>query len=216
MSKPRTIIGDPGFACRCRAGRRAAALCRPHTGPRSHLPTGLLRPSRTRTQGSPAGPYLRHNRSLDAHDASQSADYRPESPRHRWRNSRMRRSLESPVTGSKATGRASCTLSVLRMDSARPGMTDIRGDSHTATHGAFWGWRWIGTSEVDVLLATRCAVAARGRVEDEYEIRVDGNLRQASRQDIYYAIIAKIGVGGGTGCVSFCGSAIRSLSMEKR
>jgi 3-isopropylmalate/(R)-2-methylmalate dehydratase large subunit len=36
-------------------------------------------------------------------------------------------------------------------------------------------------------------------------------------KDIILALIAKIGVGGGTGCVfEFCGPAIRSLSMEER
>ena len=51
-----------------------------------------------------------------------------------------------------------------------------------------------------------------------YEIRVDGQLGSGvSAKDIILAVIAKIGIGGGTGCVfEYTGSAIRALSMEER
>jgi len=47
---------------------------------------------------------------------------------------------------------------------------------------------------------------------------VDGKLRSGvTAKDIILAVIAKIGIGGGTGCVfEYTGSAIRSLSMEER
>jgi 3-isopropylmalate/(R)-2-methylmalate dehydratase large subunit len=50
------------------------------------------------------------------------------------------------------------------------------------------------------------------------EIRVDGTLKPGvSAKDIILAIIAKIGIGGGTGhVVEYTGSAIRSLSVEER
>ena len=51
-----------------------------------------------------------------------------------------------------------------------------------------------------------------------YEVRVDGELSPGvSAKDIILALIAQIGVGGGTGHVfEYTGSAIRSLSMEQR
>jgi 3-isopropylmalate/(R)-2-methylmalate dehydratase large subunit len=50
------------------------------------------------------------------------------------------------------------------------------------------------------------------------EIRVDGQLRPGvSAKDIILAVIAKIGVGGGTGyVVEYTGSAVRALSIEER
>ncbi|MDQ2692311.1 MAG: aconitase family protein, partial [Chloroflexota bacterium] len=51
-----------------------------------------------------------------------------------------------------------------------------------------------------------------------YEVRVDGTLAKGvSAKDIILALIAKIGVGGGTGHVfEYTGEAIRGLSMEQR
>ena len=98
----------------------------------------------------------------------------------------------------------------------QPGMTVVCGDSHTATHGAFGALAFgIGTSEVEHVLATQCLLQ---RKSHSYQVKVDGNLGAGvTAKDIILAIIAKIGVGGGTGCVfEFCGSAIRSLSMEER
>jgi 3-isopropylmalate/(R)-2-methylmalate dehydratase large subunit len=49
-------------------------------------------------------------------------------------------------------------------------------------------------------------------------VKVEGTLKPGvSAKDIILALCAKIGIGGGTGCVfEFTGSAIRSLSMEER
>ena len=49
-------------------------------------------------------------------------------------------------------------------------------------------------------------------------MRVDGALKPGvTAKDIILALIAKIGIGGGTGCViEYRGSAIRALSMEER
>jgi 3-isopropylmalate/(R)-2-methylmalate dehydratase large subunit len=98
----------------------------------------------------------------------------------------------------------------------QPGMTVVCGDSHTATHGAFGALAFgIGTSEVEHVLATQCLLQ---RESQSYQINVDGHLKPGvTAKDIILAVIAQIGVGGGTGCVfEFCGSAIRSLSMEER
>ncbi|MBI5702928.1 MAG: 3-isopropylmalate dehydratase large subunit [Chloroflexota bacterium] len=98
----------------------------------------------------------------------------------------------------------------------QPGMTIVCGDSHTATHGAFGALAFgIGTSEVEHVLATQCLLQRKPKT---YEVRVDGALpRGVTAKDIILALIAKIGVGGGTGHVfEYTGSAIRALTMEQR
>ncbi len=98
----------------------------------------------------------------------------------------------------------------------QPGMTIVCGDSHTSTHGAFGALAFgIGTSEVAHVLATQCLLQSKPKT---MAVRVDGRLRPGvTAKDIILAIIAKIGVGGGTGYVfEYMGEAIRSLSMEER
>jgi 3-isopropylmalate/(R)-2-methylmalate dehydratase large subunit len=98
----------------------------------------------------------------------------------------------------------------------QPGMTIVCGDSHTATHGAFGALAFgIGTSEVEMVLATQTLLQRQPRT---YEVRVDGRLRPGvSAKDIILALIARIGIGGGTGHVfEYRGEAIRALSMEQR
>lgn len=98
----------------------------------------------------------------------------------------------------------------------QPGMTIVCGDSHTSTHGAFGALAFgIGTSEVAHVLASQTLLQYKPRT---MAIRVDGHLREGvTAKDIILAIIAKIGVGGGTGYVlEYMGEAIRSLSMEGR
>jgi len=98
----------------------------------------------------------------------------------------------------------------------QPGMTIVCGDSHTATHGAFGALAFgIGTSEVEHVLATQCLLQKKPKT---YEVRVDGKLKPGvSAKDIILALIAKIGIGGGTGHVfEFTGEAIRGLTMEQR
>jgi len=98
----------------------------------------------------------------------------------------------------------------------QPGMTIVCGDSHTATHGAFGALAFgIGTSEVEMVLATQTLLQRRPKT---YEVRVDGRLQPGvSAKDVILALIARIGVGGGTGHVfEFRGDAIRGLSMEQR
>jgi 3-isopropylmalate/(R)-2-methylmalate dehydratase large subunit len=98
----------------------------------------------------------------------------------------------------------------------QPGMTIVCGDSHTATHGAFGALAFgIGTSEVEHVLATQCLLQNKPKT---YEVRVEGKLAPGvSAKDIILALIAKIGVGGGTGHVfEYTGEAIRNLTMEQR
>jgi 3-isopropylmalate/(R)-2-methylmalate dehydratase large subunit len=98
----------------------------------------------------------------------------------------------------------------------QPGMTIVCGDSHTSTHGAFGALAFgIGTSEVEMVLATQTLLQ---RDPKTYEVRVDGRLAPGvSAKDIILALIARIGVGGGTGHVfEYNGEAIRALTMEQR
>jgi 3-isopropylmalate/(R)-2-methylmalate dehydratase large subunit len=98
----------------------------------------------------------------------------------------------------------------------RPGMTIVCGDSHTSTHGAFGALAFgIGTSEVTHVLATQCLLQQKPKT---MEIRVDGQLpRGVGAKDIILAVIAKIGIGGGTGHVlEYTGTAISALDMEAR
>jgi 3-isopropylmalate/(R)-2-methylmalate dehydratase large subunit len=98
----------------------------------------------------------------------------------------------------------------------QPGMTVVCGDSHTATHGAFGALAFgIGTSEVEHVLATQCLLQRRSQT---YKVQVNGALRPGvTAKDIILGLIARIGIGGGTGCVfEYTGPAIRALSMEER
>jgi 3-isopropylmalate/(R)-2-methylmalate dehydratase large subunit len=98
----------------------------------------------------------------------------------------------------------------------RPGMTIVCGDSHTATHGAFGALAFgIGTSEVEMVLATQCLLQRRPKtLRVEVEGRMPGGV---SAKDLILAIIARIGVDGGTGhVIEYAGSAVRALSMEQR
>ncbi len=98
----------------------------------------------------------------------------------------------------------------------QPGMTVVCGDSHTATHGAFGALAFgIGTSEVEMVLATQCLLQRRSRT---LRVEITGRLRDGvAAKDLILALIARIGVDGGTGSViEYTGAAIRALDMESR
>ena len=98
----------------------------------------------------------------------------------------------------------------------QPGMTIVCGDSHTSTHGAFGALAFgIGTSELGHVLATQTLLQNKPKT---MAVNVDGRLGEGvTAKDIILAIIAKIGIGGGTGYVfEYRGDAIRSLGMEGR
>ncbi|MDN5200699.1 3-isopropylmalate dehydratase large subunit [Fulvivirgaceae bacterium BMA10] len=98
----------------------------------------------------------------------------------------------------------------------QPGMTIVCGDSHTSTHGAFGSVAFgIGTSEVEMVLATQCVMQPKPK---KMRITVDGKLgKGVTAKDVVLYIISKVTASGGTGYfVEFAGSAIKSLSMEGR
>jgi 3-isopropylmalate/(R)-2-methylmalate dehydratase large subunit len=98
----------------------------------------------------------------------------------------------------------------------QPGMTIVCGDSHTSTHGAFGAIAFgIGTSEVEMVMATQCVLQYRPK---RMKIEINGTLgKGVSSKDIILYVISKISAAGANGyAVEFAGSAIRSLSMEAR
>ncbi|MCO5185208.1 MAG: 3-isopropylmalate dehydratase large subunit [Anaerolineae bacterium] len=98
----------------------------------------------------------------------------------------------------------------------QPGMTIVCGDSHTATHGAFGALAFgIGTSEVEMVLATQTLLQYRPKT---FRVNYEGRLRHGvTSKDMILALIAKNGVGGGTGHVfEYMGDAVRGLGMEAR
>ncbi len=98
----------------------------------------------------------------------------------------------------------------------QPGMTVVCGDSHTSTHGAFGALAFgIGTGEVGHVLATQCLLQRQPRT---LEVRLEGRLGPgATAKDLILAVIAHLGVRGGTGYViEYRGQAIRDLDMEGR
>ncbi len=98
----------------------------------------------------------------------------------------------------------------------QPGRVIVCGDSHTSTHGAFGALAFgIGATEVGHVLASQCLLQRKPKT---MAVDVEGALDDGvSAKDLALALIAKIGVGGGTGCVlEYRGAAVRGLSMEGR
>ncbi len=121
-----------------------------------------------------------------------------------------------PLHGMESPNRGIVHVIGPELGLTQPGMTIVCGDSHTATHGAFGALAFgIGTSEVEHVLATQCLLQNKPKT---YKVEVNGRLSPGvAAKDIILALLAKIGVGGGTGHVfEYTGPAIRSLSMEQR
>ena len=97
-----------------------------------------------------------------------------------------------------------------------PGMTIVCGDSHTSTHGAMGAIAFgIGTSEVEMVLASQCILQSRPKT---MRITVDGELgKGVTAKDVALYMMSKMTTSGATGCfVEYAGSAIRNLTMEGR
>ena len=126
------------------------------------------------------------------------------------------REFEVPLHGRNSPTQGIVHVMGPEQGLTQPGMTIVCGDSHTATHGAFGALAFgIGTSEVEHVLATQCLLQHRPR---NYEVRVEGRVPAGvSAKDVILALIARIGVGGGTGHVfEFTGSGMGALDMEER
>ena len=98
----------------------------------------------------------------------------------------------------------------------QPGMTIVCGDSHTSTHGAFGAVAFgIGTSEVEMVLASQCVLQTRPKT---MRITFNGKLGESvTAKDLALYMISKLTTGGATGYfVEYAGEAIRNMSMEER
>lgn len=97
-----------------------------------------------------------------------------------------------------------------------PGMTIVCGDSHTSTHGAFGSIAFgIGTSEVEMVLASQCVLQTRPKT---MRINFTGKLGEGvTAKDLALYTIAQLTTSGATGYfVEYAGEAVRNLTMEGR
>ncbi len=102
------------------------------------------------------------------------------------------------------------------LGATQPGMTIVCGDSHTSTHGAFGAIAFgVGTTQVGHVLAHQSILMRKPKT---MAIHVDGELADGvSAKDVILAIIANIGVGGGTGyALEYCGEVFANMSMDER
>lgn len=97
-----------------------------------------------------------------------------------------------------------------------PGRVVVCGDSHTSTHGAFGALAFgIGTTEVGHVLATQCLFQRKPKtLRVQFEGKAPSGI---TAKDMALAVIARLGMDGGTGhVIEYAGQAIRSLTMEGR
>ena len=97
-----------------------------------------------------------------------------------------------------------------------PGMTIVCGDSHTSTHGAVGALAFgIGTSEVEMVLASQCILQAKPK---SMRIRIEGALgKGVTAKDVALFLMSRLTTSGATGYfVEYAGAVVRDLSMEGR
>ncbi len=102
------------------------------------------------------------------------------------------------------------------MGVTQPGMVIVCGDSHTSTHGAFGALAFgIGTSEVSHVLATQSLLQQPPKT---LAVTIEGKLAPGvTAKDVVLAVIARLGIGGGTGhVIEYRGSVFRAMTMEER
>ena len=102
------------------------------------------------------------------------------------------------------------------LGATQPGMTIVCGDSHTSTHGAFGAIAFgIGTTQVGHVLANQSILMRKPKT---MAINVNGQLADGvTPKDVILAIIAKIGIGGGTGyALEYRGNVFEDMSMDGR
>ena len=97
-----------------------------------------------------------------------------------------------------------------------PGMTIVCGDSHTSTHGAVGAVAFgIGTSEVEMVLASQCILQAKPK---SMRIRIEGVLgKGVTPKDVALFLMSRLTTSGATGYfVEYAGQVVREMSMEGR
>lgn len=99
---------------------------------------------------------------------------------------------------------------------AQPGMVIAGSDSHISTNGAFGAFGFgVGASQVKHILATQTVWLRKPRL---MRVAVEGALKPGvSAKDVILAIVARIGISGGSEhVIEYAGSSIRALSVEGR
>ena len=152
--------------------------------------------------------------------------YVPTAPGAAAMNDERRRVIDLMSTNTRTTG-----VTLFGLDDQRqgimhvvgpeqgltqPGLVIVCGDSHTATHGALGALAFgIGASEVGHVMATQTLWQ---RKSGNMRVLVNGALQPGvSAKDIILAVIARIGIGGGSGqVIEYAGDTIRELSIEGR
>ena len=97
-----------------------------------------------------------------------------------------------------------------------PGMTIVCGDSHTSTHGAMGAVAFgIGTSEVEMVLASQCILQQKPK---SMRISINGVLgKGVTAKDVALYLMSKLTTSGATGYfVEYAGSTVKAMSMEGR
>lgn len=97
-----------------------------------------------------------------------------------------------------------------------PGMTIVCGDSHTSTHGAVGAIAFgIGTSEVEMVLASQCILQQKPK---SMRITIDRKLGTGvTAKDVALYLMSKLTTSGATGYfVEYSGQVVRDMSMEGR
>jgi 3-isopropylmalate/(R)-2-methylmalate dehydratase large subunit len=98
----------------------------------------------------------------------------------------------------------------------QPGATIVCGDSHTSTHGAFGAIAFgIGTSEVEMVLATQCIMQPKPQ---KMRINITGSLGfGVTPKDVALFIISQLTASGATGYfVEYAGKVFEEMTMEGR
>jgi 3-isopropylmalate/(R)-2-methylmalate dehydratase large subunit len=98
----------------------------------------------------------------------------------------------------------------------QPGATIVCGDSHTSTHGAFGAIAFgIGTSEVEMVLATQCIMQPKPQ---KMRINITGSLGfGVTPKDVALFIISQLTTSGATGYfVEYAGKVFEEMTMEGR
>lgn len=97
----------------------------------------------------------------------------------------------------------------------QPGIIILCGDSHTSTQGAVGALAFGIGGELSHVLATQCLWQRKPKV---MKVEIDGALPHGvTAKDVILALIGKIGAAGAVGyAIEYCGSLIRSLSVEGR
>ena len=98
----------------------------------------------------------------------------------------------------------------------QPGTIITAADSHTDTNGAFGAYAFgIGASEIKHVMATQALWQRKPRT---LRVTVDGKLGAGvTAKDVILAIIARIGISGGSGhVIEYAGAVMRAMTMESR